>query len=143
MSATAAPSSSKAETASHVATTCSARAATASSGSRRSRPATKSIGKVIVTPIEAAIHGPSSTISRPISSPTSPSYAAPRAAWTIRSPTSANTPAAAATAAKETSDVLTTCRLARAGESEPRESGTLETSPSDEAVTATSAAATK
>ena len=52
-------------------------------------------------------------------------------------------PAAAATAAKETSEVLTTWREARSSESEARVSGTLETIPSEDAVTATSAAATK
>ncbi len=61
----------------------------------------------------------------------------------ICSPTSAKTPAAAATAAKETSEVLTTWREARSSESEARVSGTLETIPSEDAVTATSAAATK
>jgi hypothetical protein len=61
----------------------------------------------------------------------------------MSSPTSANTPAAAATAANDIRDMLMTCRLARAGESAARVSGTLETTPSDVAVTDTSAAATK
>ena len=40
--------------------------------------------------------------------------------------------------------MLTTCRLARAPpRAQPRVSGTLDTIPSDDAVTATSAAATK
>ena len=39
--------------------------------------------------------------------------------------------------------MLTTCRVASAAVSEARESGTLETIPSDDAVTATRAAATR
>ena len=39
--------------------------------------------------------------------------------------------------------MLTTWRVASAGESETRESGTLETIPSDDAVTATRADATR
>ena len=88
-----------------------------------------------MTPIDVAIHGPRRTISRPISLPALPSYAGPRAACTMSSPTSAKTPAAAATAANETSDMLMTWRLARAGESAARVSGTLDTTPSDVAVT--------
>ena len=47
-----------------------------------------------------------------------------------------------ATAANETSDMLMTWRLARAGESAARVSGTVDTTPSDVAVTDTSAAPT-
>ena len=99
---------------------------------------------MIVTPIDAAIHGPSSTISPPISLPASPSYAGPSAAWMRRSPTSANTPAAAATTGegdeRRADDVAASRAPARAP---ARVSGTLETIPSDDAVTATSAAATR
>ena len=110
-------------------------------GSRPPRPATKTSGKVTESATDATMYGAIATTSRPIWAPTSSPYALPRTRPAISAPATAKMPAVAATASSAGHADASTWRATRRGSRPIRVSGTAVTSPSDEALTPTTAAA--
>ena len=105
------------------------------------RPATKTSGKVTEYATDATMYGDSATTSRPIWAPTSSPYALPRTRPAISAPATAKMPAVAPTTSSAGHDEASTCRAMRRGSRPSRVRGTAVTSPSDDALTPTTAAA--